>query len=80
MIVEGLVDFALMLIEGLFSGLQLVSLPTDILTALLDFLCYGTWVVGADLMGIFIASVVAWMGIKFSVGLVLFIWRLLPLT
>lgn len=80
MIIETLVGFALSLVQGLFSLLNLVTLPTDLLTALLDFFCYGTWVIGADLMGIVLATIVGWLTFKFVAGLVLFIWRLLPLT
>lgn len=80
MIVETLLGFTLTLIQGLFSGFQIVNLPTDLLTALLDFLCYGTWVIGADLMAIFLSTVVGMYTFKFSAGLVLFLWRLLPLT
>lgn len=80
MIVESLLDFSLTLIQGLFSALQFVSLPTDLLTALLDFFCYGTWVIGADLLGVFVSSVVGMYTFKFTAGLVLFFWRLIPLT
>lgn len=80
MIVETLLSFACALIQGLFSGLQFVSLPTDLLTVLLDIFCYGVWVIGADLMAIIIATITTWLSIKFGIGLVLFIWRLLPLT
>lgn len=80
MIVETLLEFATSLIEGLFSGLSVLSLPLNLLTVLLDVFCYGVWVIGADLMAIVISSIVFWMGTKFTIGLVLFIWRLLPLT
>lgn len=80
MIVETLLSFASVLIQGLFSGLQFVSLPLDFMTVLLDIFCYGVWVIGADLMAIVLSSIVGWMTIKFGIGLVLFIWRLLPLT
>lgn len=80
MIVETLLQFASVLIQGLFSGLQILTLPYDFLTVLLDILCYGTWVVGVDLMGIILANIVFWLGTRFTIGLVIFIWRLLPLT
>lgn len=80
MIVETLLGFAATLIQGLFSGLQILTLPLDFMTVLLDILCYGVWVIGADLVGIVFANIVFWLGLKFSIGLVIFIWRLLPLT
>lgn len=80
MIVETLLDFSLGLLQVVFSGFQIVTLPTDLLTALLDFFCYGTWVIGADLMAIFLSVVTGIYAFKFTAGLVLFVWRLLPLT
>ena len=80
MIVETLLSFSCALIQGLFSGLQFISLPTDLLTVLLDILCYGVWVIGADLMAIVISTITGWLAFKFGIGLVLFVWRLLPLT
>lgn len=80
MIVETLLGFATTFIQGLFSGLQIISLPTDFMTVLLDIFCYGTWVIGADLMAIVLATITGFLGARFMIGLVLFIWRLLPLT
>lgn len=80
MIVETLLSFACTLIQGLFSGLQIINLPTDFMTVLLDIFCYGVWVIGADLMGIIITTITGWLMFKFTAGLVVFVWRLLPLT
>lgn len=80
MIVETLLSFACALIQGLFSGFQLVNLPLDLMTVLLDIFCYGVWVIGADLMAIVISTITGWLVFKFGAGLVLFVWRLLPLT
>lgn len=80
MIVETLVSFTCNLIQALFSGLQAFTLPADALTVLLDIFCYSVWVVGIDLVAMIIGSIVGWLSFKFLAGLVLFIWRLLPLT
>ena len=80
MIVESLLHFAVNFIQMLFSGLHFVSLPLDLLTVLFDILCYGTWIVGADLMAIALASIAFWMATRFTMGLALFVWRLIPLT
>lgn len=80
MIVETLLTFSCALIQGLFSGLQIVNLPLDFMTVLLDIFCYGVWVIGADLMAIIITTITGWLLFKFSAGLILFVWRLLPLT
>lgn len=80
MIVESLVDLCLRLLVGVFDTITLVPLPVALLDVLYDILVYGTWVVGADYMAIFIASVVGWAMVRFTVGLVVFLWELLPLT
>lgn len=80
MIVETLTGLALSIIQGIFSGLQMLTLPLDLMTVLLDILCYGVWVVGADLMLTTITLITSWLLFKFTAGLILFIWRLLPLT
>lgn len=80
MIVETLLSFASTFIQGLFSALQIINLPTDYMTVLLDIFCYGTWVIGSDLMAIVLATITGMLTGRFLLGLALFIWRLLPLT
>lgn len=80
MIVEGLLNIALWFIETLFQGLQVVTIPTDLLSTALEFMRFGAWVVGADLLAIVFSSITFWLMFKFTAGLLLFIWRLIPLT
>lgn len=80
MIIEGITGWAFFLIESLFSGFSLVSLPVNLINVLVDIMKFGAWVIGADLLGIVIGSIGFWLTFKFTAGLVLFIWRLLPLT
>lgn len=80
MIVESLLDLTYWFIGLLFEGFQIISIPTDLLGTLVNFLKFGAWVIGADLLGIVFSSIFFWLGFKFSAGLILFIWRLLPLT
>lgn len=80
MIVETILQWAATFIQSLFSTLQIVTLPLDFLTVLFDILCYGVWVIGADMMAIILANITFWLGTRFAIGLVIFIWRLLPLT
>lgn len=80
MIVESLVDLFFNILTTAFSGMQIIGLPMDFIYVLQNILGYGIYIVGADLMAILFAVVVSWWMIKFSVGLVLFIWELLPLT
>lgn len=80
MIVEGVTGLAFSIIEFVFSTFQILSLPVNLISVLVDFMQVGAWVIGADLLGLVFSSVIFWLGFKFTAGLVLFIWRLLPLT
>lgn len=80
MIVESVVDLFFALMANVFSGLEIIGLPFQFINTLQTILVYGTWIIGADIMAIFTAMVVGWWGIKFLVGLFVFIWELLPLT
>lgn len=80
MIVETMVGIFLESMSMALSGLEIVGLPMQAIDALQSILCYGIWVVGADIMAIFANSVVSWWVIKFTVGAVVFVWELLPLT
>ena len=63
-----------------FVGIDALSLPLSLLQAVGTFTGVGVWLVGADLIAVFCQCVLFWVAVKFSIGLVLFIWRLLPLT
>ena len=80
MIVESVVNLFFRLFLGFFGGLEFVKLPTELINALQSILVYGVWVVGADLFALFVGTIVAWWIIKFTIGLVVFVWELLPLT
>lgn len=80
MIVEGITGLAFNIIEFVFSTFQILSLPVNLISVLVDFMQVGAWVIGADLLGLVFGSVIWWLGFKFTAGLILFIWRLLPLT
>ena len=80
MIVEGLLDLFALLFQGALSGIEILTLPLDLMNFLQDILCYGIWVIGFDMMALVISSVLGWWVVKATVGLVIFIWKLLPLT
>ena len=80
MIIEGVTCLAFWVVGLLFEGLQVVSLPVNLATVLIDFMKIGAWILGADLLGIVFATVSFWLTFKLAAGLILFIWRLLPLT
>ena len=80
MIVETIVDIFFNSLLGFFNGLELIGLPFQLINTLSTILVYGVWIVGADIMALFISMVVSWWVIKLTIGLVLWIWELLPLT
>lgn len=80
MILEFVINIAVTMFKGVLSTFSLLSLPVDMVATLANFLSYGNYVVGTDLLLLFSGSVFLWMGIKLSVGLFIFIWKMLPLT
>lgn len=80
MILETTFDIFLALLTSVLSGFEVVGLPLELINALSTITCFGVWVVGADILSLFIASVVAWWYVKFTAGLVIFVWELLPFT
>lgn len=80
MIVESIVGFACSFIERMFSAFEFVGLPLDLLNVFSQFLQLGIWVVGSDIITIFVASVVFWWTTQLTIGLALWLWKLLPLT
>lgn len=80
MIIEGLTGLAAWLIGLLFEGLQTVTLPFNLINVLLDFMKFGVWVLGGDLYLIVMSTIIGWLFFKISSGIILFIYRLIPLT
>lgn len=80
MIIEFFVTIVTNLLTSALSAAQVLTIPSDIAGALSTFMAYGNYVVGGDLLLLFATSVTTWMTLKLTVGVVLFIWRLLPLT
>lgn len=80
MIIEFFVTIVTNLLTSALSAAQVLTIPSDIAGALSTFIAYGNYVVGGDLLLLFATSVTTWMTLKLTVGVVLFVWRLLPLT
>lgn len=80
MIVQNVVDLFFSVLGMAFSGLEIIGLPLQYINTLQTILVYGVWVVGADIMALFVSMVVGWWTIKLAVGLVVWLWELLPLT
>lgn len=80
MIFEVFINGLIVMIEAAINGAVVVGIPVDGIAQLAKVCSYGSYVVGADLLLVFASCVLTWMGIKLSVGIFLFVWRLLPFT
>ncbi len=80
MIVEFFINMFVAFLDTLISAVSMVTLPIDMISALSTVSAYGSWVVGSDLLLIFATCVFTWTTVKIGIGLVLFVWRLLPFT
>lgn len=80
MIGEALIDLFFSTFMGMFGALEIFQLPTQLMGALTNILVYGNWIVGIDVIGLFVGSVVFWWGVHLSIGLAVWLWKMLPLT
>ena len=81
MLITFLVTLFVSVISGLFSSIaDVVTLPVDLLNTLSTITGYGSYFIGGDLLVIFFSMIFFWMSLKIALGLVIFIWKLLPLT
>lgn len=80
MIVEGILNLCVEMLVLVLGGFKAVGLPLSAIETLGTVACYGSYVVGADLLLAFVGTVMTWATFKLSAGVFLFIWRLLPLT
>ena len=69
MITENLIDFCISMLRGLFASFEFINLPQDLISALSSIVVYGNWVVGSDIMILFVASVTLWWSVHLSVGI-----------
>lgn len=80
MVIEALLDFIIGLFMSTIAGFEVVKLPLEIIGVLTSILQYGVWIVGADVMALVFGSVFGWWALKGTLGLLVFLWKLLPLT
>lgn len=80
MIIEGIASFGFWVIETIFSSFNVITLPLNLISAVFDIMKFGAWVIGGDLFAIVIGNIFFWLTFKFAAGLILFIYRLIPLT
>lgn len=80
MIQESLIQWVCDLLISACSVFEFINLPIDAINVLTTLLAYGVWVVGSDILLLFSGSVLLWFGVKSSLGLLVWLWKLLPFT
>ncbi len=80
-----LIEIFLSVIVGLLttaiSGLGgVVSLPVEVIEVLSTIWGYGTFILGSDIFVLCMSSFFFWFFARFTIGLISFVWHLLPLT
>lgn len=80
MIGEAFIDMFFGVFRILFGAVEIFQLPTQFINVLTSILAYGNWIVGVDIMILFVGCVVFWWVFHMSIGLIVWVWKLLPLT
>lgn len=80
MILDNLASFAIFILEIIFDSFTLVALPINFISFLITILEFGSWVVGGAFLSLVFGNIFFWFSFKLAAGLILFIYRLIPLT
>lgn len=80
MITESLMGIFFGLLRLAFGAVEIFALPYQTISALVTILSYGNWIVGVDIMALFAGSIVFWWVFHMSIGLIVWVWKMLPLT
>lgn len=83
MVVESLINVFFRIFSGIINALPempSLSLVGTVLGRVSDFTGYGAYIVGRDILLLLLGSVGFWWSFKAGWGLVVYLWRLLPLT
>lgn len=78
-----IIEFFLNIIVGFIStginGLgSVITLPVNMITVLFEIWGYGTFILGSDLFVLCMTSFFFWFFARFTIGLITFIWHLIP--
>lgn len=83
MIFEALINAFLSLffsVIDIMPAFDMLEPVYAVLSGFSEFTGYAGYIVGRDLLIVSISSVVFWWGLKASWGLLVYLWKLLPLT
>ncbi len=78
-----IIEFFLNIIVGFISGGldsvgSVVTLPVEMISTLSTIWGYGTYILGSDLFLLCMSSFFFWFSVRFVIGLIVFIWHLIP--
>lgn len=81
MLIEIFLSVIVGLLSTAMSGLgSVVSLPVSVIEVLSTIWGYGTFILGSDIFVLCMSSFFFWFFARFTIGLISFVWSLLPLT
>lgn len=78
MLTEMLLSGSTAIIRFIFGLIEVFEVPTDLVSVLYSILCYGTWVVGSDVLLLCTGCFTFWIGVRMSAGIALRVYDLLP--
>lgn len=80
MIIEMMFNVFVGLMRATIGGSMGITLPVGLVAPLGQVAKYGSYVVGSDLLLSVCVCVFAWMTVRLTAGLIIFVWKLLPFT
>lgn len=78
MIWDILASGGITIIRFIFGLIEVYELPYNFASVLYSILCYGTWVVGSDVLLLCTGCFTFWIGVRLSTGLAVWIYDHLP--
>lgn len=80
MVLNAIFDFGVWLFEFIASAFP-NSQPMlyNVANTLSDITAFGVWVIGGDMWIVFMTAITGWLTFKLTWGIILFIYRLIPL-
>lgn len=80
MIIEFFLNIIVSFISVGLNGLgSVITLPVNLITVLSSVWGYGCFILGSDLFILCMGSIIFWFQVRFLIGLITFIWHLIPL-
>ena len=78
MVTQMLLSSGTIILRFIFGLIEVFELPYDFVSVLYSILCYGTWVVGSDVLLLCSGCFTFWIGVRLSTGLAVWIYDHLP--